>query len=52
VFIVQQGSRELDVCVEDETMSYLNRKDVQQAMHARLSGVQRWTVCSRCVIPI
>ncbi|KAK8448701.1 hypothetical protein SEVIR_7G086400v4 [Setaria viridis] len=43
----QQGSRELDVCVEDETMSYLNRKDVQQAMHARLSGgVQRWTVCS------
>ncbi|CAL5032381.1 unnamed protein product [Urochloa decumbens] len=43
----QQGSRELDVCVEDETMSYLNRKDVQQALHARLSGgVQRWTVCS------
>ncbi|XP_039772646.1 serine carboxypeptidase-like 45 isoform X2 [Panicum virgatum] len=42
----QQGSRELDVCVEDETMSYLNRKDVQQAMHARLSGMQRWTVCS------
>nr|ACF83592.1 unknown [Zea mays] len=42
----QQGSRELDVCVEDETMRYLNRKDVQQAMHARLDGVQRWTVCS------
>ncbi|XP_066349222.1 serine carboxypeptidase-like 45 [Miscanthus floridulus] len=43
----QQGSRELDVCVEDETMNYLNRKDVQQAMHARLTnGVQRWTVCS------
>jgi len=45
---MQQGSRELDVCVEDETMNYLNRKDVQQAMHARLiNGVQRWTVCSR-----
>ncbi|CAD6261091.1 unnamed protein product [Miscanthus lutarioriparius] len=41
----QQGTRELDVCVEDETMNYLNRKDVQQAMHARLiNGVQRWTI--------
>ncbi|NP_001150027.2 uncharacterized protein LOC100272373 [Zea mays] len=46
VLVPQQGSRELDVCVEDETMRYLNRKDVQQAMHARLDGVQRWTVCS------
>ncbi|XP_035820508.1 uncharacterized protein [Zea mays] len=46
----QQGSRELDVCVEDETMRYLNRKDVQQAMHARLDGVQRWTVCSSSVL--
>ncbi|CAD6263921.1 unnamed protein product [Miscanthus lutarioriparius] len=45
----QQGSRELDVCVEDETMNYLNRKDVQQAMHARLTnGVQRWTIDGRC----
>lgn len=42
----QQLSRELDVCVEDETMNYLNRKDVQQAMHARLNGVPKWTVCS------
>ncbi|KAF0924928.1 hypothetical protein E2562_015002 [Oryza meyeriana var. granulata] len=43
----QRGSRELDVCVEDETMGYLNRKDVQEAMHARLDGgVAKWTVCS------
>jgi serine carboxypeptidase-like clade II len=42
-----QASRELDVCVEDETMGYLNRKDVQAAMHAQLNGVQSWTVCSR-----
>ncbi|BAF14577.1 serine carboxypeptidase-like 45 [Oryza sativa Japonica Group] len=43
----QRGSRELDVCVEDETMGYLNRKDVQEAMHARLEGgVPKWTVCS------
>ncbi|TVU14753.1 hypothetical protein EJB05_38246 [Eragrostis curvula] len=44
--LTPQASRELDVCVEDETMSYLNRKDVQQAMHARLNGVEKWTVCS------
>ncbi|PWZ39536.1 Serine carboxypeptidase-like 45 [Zea mays] len=50
VLVPQQGSRELDVCVEDETMRYLNRKDVQQAMHARLDGVQRWTVCSSSVL--
>uniref|UniRef100_A0ACD5U9Q2 Uncharacterized protein n=2 Tax=Avena sativa TaxID=4498 RepID=A0ACD5U9Q2_AVESA len=42
----QQLNRELDVCVEDETMNYLNRKDVQRAMHARLDGVPKWTVCS------
>ncbi|KAL6652799.1 hypothetical protein ACP70R_011724 [Stipagrostis hirtigluma subsp. patula] len=44
--LTPQVSRELDVCVEDETMNYLNRKDVQQAMHARLNGVPNWTVCS------
>ncbi|XP_052172374.1 serine carboxypeptidase-like 45 [Diospyros lotus] len=36
----------IDVCVEDETISYLNRKDVQKAFHARLVGVEQWTVCS------
>lgn len=50
--LLQRGSRELDVCVEDETMGYLNRKDVQEAMHARLEGgVPKWTVCSRCIFP-
>ncbi|KAL5216206.1 hypothetical protein ABZP36_007607 [Zizania latifolia] len=42
----QRGSRELDVCLEDETMGYLNRKDVQEAMHASLNDVAKWTVCS------
>ncbi|CAM0904852.1 unnamed protein product [Alopecurus aequalis] len=42
----QQLNRELDVCVEDETVNYLNRKDVQKAMHAHLNGVPKWTVCS------
>lgn len=43
----QQVKEAVDVCVEDETINFLNRKDVQEALHARLNGVTRWTVCSR-----
>ncbi|PON45382.1 Serine carboxypeptidase-like [Parasponia andersonii] len=39
----------IDVCVEDETIKYLNRKDVQKAFHAELIGVTQWTVCSDVV---
>lgn len=42
----QQVTETIDVCVEDETVNYLNRKDVQSALHARLVGVQRWSACS------
>ncbi|GFQ01188.1 serine carboxypeptidase-like 45 [Phtheirospermum japonicum] len=42
----QQVTENIDVCVEDETVNYLNRKDVQKALHARLVGVNRWLVCS------
>ncbi|CAI9775262.1 unnamed protein product [Fraxinus pennsylvanica] len=42
----KQVSETIDVCVEDETVNYLNRRDVQQALHARLVGVKRWVVCS------
>ncbi|ONK78253.1 uncharacterized protein A4U43_C02F16250 [Asparagus officinalis] len=42
----QQVTERIDVCVEDETVNYLNRKDVQEALHARLEGVTKWTVCS------
>ncbi|XP_008791046.2 serine carboxypeptidase-like 45 [Phoenix dactylifera] len=42
----QQVTERIDVCVEDETVNYLNRKDVQDALHARLTGVPKWTVCS------
>ncbi|KAH7516861.1 hypothetical protein JRO89_XSUnG0160700 [Xanthoceras sorbifolium] len=42
----KQGGETIDVCVEDETVNYLNRKDVQNALHARLIGVRRWAVCS------
>jgi serine carboxypeptidase-like clade II len=43
----QQVGKSIDVCVEDETVRYLNRKDVQAALHARLVGVRKWEVCSR-----
>ncbi|KAI4336522.1 hypothetical protein L6164_015038 [Bauhinia variegata] len=42
----QQVTETIDVCVEDETLNYLNRKDVQLALHARLVGVRRWSACS------
>ncbi|XP_038898312.1 serine carboxypeptidase-like 45 [Benincasa hispida] len=42
----QQVTESVDVCVEDETVNYLNRQDVQKALHARLVGVRRWAVCS------
>ncbi|XP_010682654.2 serine carboxypeptidase-like 45 [Beta vulgaris subsp. vulgaris] len=42
-----QVGETIDVCVEDETVGYLNRRDVQKALHARLVGVNSWTVCSR-----
>lgn len=34
------------MCVDDEIVNYLNRQDVQKALHARLVGVHRWDVCS------
>ncbi|XP_043704713.1 serine carboxypeptidase-like 45 isoform X3 [Telopea speciosissima] len=42
----QQVTERIDVCIEDETVNYLNRRDVQKALHARLVGVKRWAVCS------
>ena len=44
----EQVGQRVDVCVEDETVRYLNRRDVQAALHARLVGVDKWAVCSRC----
>ena len=43
----QQVGEPIDVCVEDETTRYLNRKDVQHALNARLVKVDSWTVCSK-----
>ncbi|CAL1374421.1 unnamed protein product [Linum trigynum] len=36
----------IDLCVQDKTYTYLNRKDVQQAMHAKLVHVPSWGICS------
>ncbi|XP_073132142.1 serine carboxypeptidase-like 45 isoform X2 [Henckelia pumila] len=41
-----QDEPKIDVCVEDETDVYLNRKDVQKAFHANLIGVNKWSICS------
>ncbi|MFX6573058.1 hypothetical protein ABTG52_08745, partial [Acinetobacter baumannii] len=41
-----QDETKINVCVEDETILYLNREDVKKALHARLVGVKRWGICS------
>ncbi|WRX23905.1 Peptidase S10 [Theobroma cacao] len=43
---LDEPEEEVDVCVEDKTVQYLNRKDVQEAFHAQLVGITAWTVCS------
>ncbi|KAL8139209.1 hypothetical protein V2J09_005210 [Rumex salicifolius] len=42
----EENSEKIDVCVEDETVNYLNRQDVQKALNARLVNVPTWQVCS------
>ncbi|GLJ45105.1 hypothetical protein SUGI_0949530 [Cryptomeria japonica] len=38
---------EVDVCVQDEAITYLNRPEVQKALHARLTGgISTWKICS------
>ncbi|KAL8197769.1 hypothetical protein R6Q57_024210 [Mikania cordata] len=39
----------VDICVEDETTKYLNRKDVQTALNARLVNANEWAPCSKIV---
>ncbi|KAL9331458.1 hypothetical protein ACSQ67_001068 [Phaseolus vulgaris] len=42
-----QKIQKIDVCVDDKAVNYLNRKDVQKALHAKLVGVSKWLTCSR-----
>jgi len=44
--LVQQETQKIDVCVGDKTTTYLNRKEVQEALHAKLVGVTKWSTCS------
>ncbi|XP_038904506.1 serine carboxypeptidase-like 45 [Benincasa hispida] len=40
-------SGKIDVCIADEVDSYLNRLDVQKALHAQLlGGASNWSFCS------
>ncbi|XP_045787389.1 serine carboxypeptidase-like 45 isoform X2 [Trifolium pratense] len=41
-----QGEQKRDACVERETHTYLNRKDVHKALHAVLVGINKWSSCS------
>ncbi|KAH1069700.1 hypothetical protein GLYMA_03G125600v4 [Glycine max] len=42
-----QETQKIDVCVDDKAVTYLNRKDVQKALHAKLVEVSKWSACSR-----
>jgi len=44
---MQEASESIDVCVDDKVTNYLNRRDVQEALHAKLVGVRKWDVCSK-----
>ncbi|KAF2289235.1 hypothetical protein GH714_031318 [Hevea brasiliensis] len=41
-----KSAENIDVCVQEKTFMYLNRKDVQEALHAQLVGVSNWSFCS------
>ena len=43
----QEANESIDVCVDDKVTNYLNRRDVQEALHAKLVGVRKWDVCSK-----
>ena len=43
----QEANESIDVCVDDKVTNYLNRRDVQEALHAKLVGVRKWEVCSK-----
>ncbi|XP_055962214.1 serine carboxypeptidase-like 45 [Mercurialis annua] len=41
-----EASESIDLCVEEKTFKYLNKKEVQEALHAKLIGVPQWFFCS------
>ncbi|WJX29335.1 hypothetical protein P8452_17989 [Trifolium repens] len=47
---ISHTGEKIDVCQEDRVSKYLNRKDVQQALHANLVGVDDWSTCSGVLV--
>ncbi|KAL2320637.1 hypothetical protein Fmac_029606 [Flemingia macrophylla] len=41
-----QETQKIDVCIGDKVTAYLNRKEVQEALHGSLVGVANWSTCS------
>ncbi|XP_058722985.1 serine carboxypeptidase-like 45 [Vicia villosa] len=48
--LTEQQAGDIDVCVGEQTATYMNRMDVQNAMHAKLVGVKSWSSCSGVVV--
>ncbi|XP_065853531.1 serine carboxypeptidase-like 45 [Euphorbia lathyris] len=42
-----EGGENIDVCVQEKTGTYLNMKQVQAALHAKLIGISHWSFCSQ-----
>ncbi|KAL5546699.1 hypothetical protein UlMin_006386 [Ulmus minor] len=45
-FDEKKKAGEYENCIGKKASIYLNRKDVQNALHARLLGTKRWTICT------
>ncbi|CAI0464938.1 unnamed protein product, partial [Linum tenue] len=46
---IAKAEDSIDLCIQDEMNKYLNRKYVQQAIHAQLVAVSNWTACTHRV---
>ncbi|GAU26998.1 hypothetical protein TSUD_290500 [Trifolium subterraneum] len=44
--ILDQVEQKIDICQEDDTFTYLNRREVQKALHAEIVGIKYWSTCS------
>ncbi|PHT34413.1 DEAD-box ATP-dependent RNA helicase 16 [Capsicum baccatum] len=42
----EENAEKIYVCIDNETINYLNRQYVRRALHARLVGVRSWDVCN------
>jgi hypothetical protein len=45
--LTQEAKEKEDVCADENTDKYLNKKDVQKALHAKLVGIDKWSLCSK-----